>query len=212
MCAKKSGNQCIALRSPLNGSLSWWLCLTSKQTVIHMSVLWPRFHLEQFHRGHWKQKSSRVKDLNPSPASAHEPLPHISSRPLSKGRFIYVGSTSVVFLYLFPHPLAWEESDSEEFPSTGLSLSRRLVSDSRFRWNVGASAGVSCKNPIPIYFWGIQQISFQSGILVAHQDKTCAICLEMRRQVWIIACTTKHVFSSLHLVPSPLWNRFKRNV
>lgn len=26
--------------------------LTSKQTVIHMSVLWPRFHLEQFHGGH----------------------------------------------------------------------------------------------------------------------------------------------------------------
>lgn len=102
MCAKRSENQCIALRSPLNGSLTWWLCLTSKQTVIHMSVLWPRFHLEQFHRGHWKQKSSRVKDLNPSPASAHQPLPHILCRPLSKGRFIYVGSTSVVFLYLFP--------------------------------------------------------------------------------------------------------------
>lgn len=60
---------------PLTGSLSWWLCLTTKQTVIHMSLLWPHFHLEQFHRGHWKQRSWRVRDLNPSPASVQQPLP-----------------------------------------------------------------------------------------------------------------------------------------
>lgn len=117
------------------------------------------------------------------------------------------------FFFLFIYPLlAWGESDSEEFPSTGLSLSRRLLSDSRFRWNVGASPSVTCKNPIPIYFWEIQQISFQSGILVAHRDKTCAIRLEMRRQVRIIACTTKHFFSFLHSVQSPLWKCSKRNV
>lgn len=66
---RKVENLCIALACPITGSLSWWLCLASRQTVIHMSVLWPRFHLEQFHRGHWKQKSSRVKDLNPCLAS-----------------------------------------------------------------------------------------------------------------------------------------------
>lgn len=55
---------------PLTRSLSWWLCPTTKQTVIHMSVLWPRFHLEQFHRGRWKQRSWRVRDLSPSLASA----------------------------------------------------------------------------------------------------------------------------------------------
>lgn len=60
---------------PLTGSLSWWLCLTTKQTVIHMTLLWPHFHLEQFHRGHWKQRSWQVRDLNPSPASAQQPLP-----------------------------------------------------------------------------------------------------------------------------------------
>lgn len=27
------------------------MCPTAKQTVIHMSARWPRFHLEQFHRG-----------------------------------------------------------------------------------------------------------------------------------------------------------------
>lgn len=48
-------------------------------------------------------------------------------------------------------------------------------------------------------FGEIQQISFQSGILVT-QDKTCAICLEMRRQVRIIACTTQHFFSLFHSV------------
>lgn len=208
----KNKNQRIAFTSPLTGSLSWRLCLTSKQTLIQMSVLWPRFHLEQFHRGHWKQKSTWVRGLNPSPASAQQPLPHILCRPLSKeGLFMLAPQMLLLFIYLF-FPLAWEESDRKEFPSTGLSLSRRLLSDSRFRWNAGASTSVSCKNPIPIYFWEIQQKPFQSGILVAHQDKTCAIRLEKRRQVWIIACTTKHFFSFLHSVLSFGWERFKRNV
>lgn len=125
-------NERVVFTSPLTGSLSWWLCLSSKQTVIHMSVLWPRLHLEQFHGGHWKQKSLRVRGLNPSPASAQLPLPHISCRPLSKKGLFMLAPQMLFFLFFF-FPLAWEESDREEFPSTGLSLSRRLLSDSRFR-------------------------------------------------------------------------------
>lgn len=94
---------------PLTGSLSWWLCLTTKQTVIHMSVLWPRFHLEQFHRGRWKQRSWRVGDLNPSRAWETVAINHEEKREKTtpcvrlnlKDGFIYVGCTSVFFFSFF---------------------------------------------------------------------------------------------------------------
>lgn len=109
---------------PLTGSLSWWLCLTTKQTVIHMSLLWPRFHLEQFHRGRWKRRSWRVRDLNPSPASTQQPLPRREKNSLchslSEGGFVYVASMALFFFFLLLQ--VWEECDSEEFPSTCLSL------------------------------------------------------------------------------------------
>lgn len=52
---------------------------------------------------------------------------HSLCHPPSKGGFIYVGCTCSFFF-----SSRGEESDSEEFPSTRLSLFRRLPSDSWF--------------------------------------------------------------------------------
>lgn len=70
--------------------------------------------------------------------------------PPSKGGFYLCWLHMVFFFFFFQ---GWEESDSEEFPSTRLSLFRRLPSDSWFQWNVSAFS-VSCKNPFHecIYF------------------------------------------------------------
>lgn len=99
---RKMENQCIALACPITGSLSWWLCLTSRQTVIHMSVLWPGFHLEQFHRGHWKQKGSQVKDLNPCLASVAITTPRASPFIERKVYLCWLHKCCFLFIYLFP--------------------------------------------------------------------------------------------------------------
>lgn len=103
--------------------------------------------------------------------------------PPSKGGFIYVGCTCVFFR---------GERRVTAKNSHQLACHFSVV----FRQTLGFSeTSVHLVSVVKTHFTSafilrIQQISFQLGISVAHWDKTCAICFEMRRQVRIIACIT----------------------
>lgn len=122
---------------------------------------------------------------------------HSLCHPPSKGGFIYVGCTCRVFFFLFPGVRRVTAKNSHQL-ACHFSVVFRLTPG--FLWNVSAFS-VTCKNPFQkcIYFEKCGKYPFQLGISVAQRDKTCAVRLEMWRQVWIIACTTQHSFLFLLL-------------
>lgn len=173
MRAKRSENQRIASRSPLNGSLSW-VIVSDQQTNSHSYVS----ALAPFSSGAVPQRPLKAKELTGQgfkPVSKPQHTRHYhTSRvaPLSKGRFIYVGSTSVVFLYLFPPPPSlpplWLERRVTAKNSHQLACHFPVVLClTRGFGETPARLLVSVvKTPFQFIFWEIQQISFQSGILV----------------------------------------------
>lgn len=146
---------------PLTGSLCWWLCLTTKQTVIHMSVLWPLFHLEQFHGGRWKQKELTGQGFKPSFGTAAITAGGIQPPCFS----LHLKQSLLCRLQHLPFQ-GRGKSDSEEFPSTRLSLFRRLGHCQTVSWFQCIYGQLYSWCSEVHLFWEVPQISFQSDISV----------------------------------------------